>query len=112
MLNITVLGSGSSGNCAVVASEDVCFLIDAGLSAKQIRVRLSLAGFDPGALDGIILTHEHGDHTRGLDVFCRQFSVPIYCTPSTQQCLGYGMREPESKAWRLVPSYRRCRGPS
>ena len=83
MLELAVLGSGSSGNCALVSLGETRVLIDAGLSAKQICLRLEALGVDPDELSAIVLTHEHGDHTRGIDVFCRKRALPIYATLHT-----------------------------
>ncbi|MDB4359149.1 MBL fold metallo-hydrolase [Verrucomicrobiales bacterium] len=80
---MAVLGSGSSGNCALVSLGETRVLIDAGLSAKQICLRLEALGVDPDELSAIVLTHEHGDHTRGIDVFCRKRALPIYATLHT-----------------------------
>lgn len=97
MFHLTTLGSGSAGNCAVVESEACRLLIDGGLSARQIATRLVMAGVDPATLDGILLTHEHGDHVGGLEVFCKKFDVPIYCNPLTAEALGRDAK----KCWRL-----------
>src|SRR5277367_6780606 len=83
MFNLTVLGSGSAGNCALVETGECRLLIDGGLSARQITVRLERAGINPLDIDGILLTHEHGDHVGGLKVFCRNFAIPIYCNRLT-----------------------------
>ncbi|MGB0154814.1 MAG: MBL fold metallo-hydrolase [Verrucomicrobiales bacterium] len=83
MLELAVLGSGSSGNSALVCLGETRILIDAGLSARQLCLRLENLGVDPDSLSAIVLTHEHGDHTRGIDVFCRKRSVPIYGTTHT-----------------------------
>ncbi len=85
MLEFAILGSGSSGNSGVVCLGDTRILIDAGLSAKQLCVRLDLLGIDPDSIDAIVLTHEHGDHTRGIDVFCRKRKLPVYGTAHTCQ---------------------------
>lgn len=58
-------------------------MIDAGLSAKQLNTRLALLGIDPASLDGILLTHEHGDHVRGLKVFLKQHGLPVFATAQT-----------------------------
>lgn len=90
MFALTVLGSGSAGNCAVVESDQCRILIDGGLSARQITTRLEQAGLHPAALDGILITHEHGDHVSGLEVFCKKYDVPIYCNPQTAEAIRYG----------------------
>lgn len=83
MLHLAVLGSGSSGNSALVCHEDTRILVDAGLSARQLCTRLTELGVDPDSLSAIVLTHEHGDHTRGLEVFCRKREIPVYATIHT-----------------------------
>jgi phosphoribosyl 1,2-cyclic phosphodiesterase len=83
VMRFAVLGSGSGGNSAVVECGGVRLLIDAGLSAKQLKLRLELLGIDPASLDGILLTHEHGDHVRGLNVFLKQTPVPVFATSQT-----------------------------
>lgn len=89
-MRFAVLGSGSGGNAAVVDCRGVRLLLDAGLSAKQLVLRLAEIGVDPGSLDGILLTHEHGDHTRGLKVFLKQHPIPVYGTPGTVRLVREG----------------------
>ena len=100
MLEITILGSGSSGNSALVVSGETRVLIDAGLSCKQLCVRMEAQGVDPTSLDAILLTHEHGDHTKGIDVFSRKADIPLYCNPLTRETLEHGFKS--EKTWRLV----------
>jgi phosphoribosyl 1,2-cyclic phosphodiesterase len=83
MLHLAVLGSGSSGNSALVCHDDTRILVDAGLSARQLCERLNALGVEPDSLSAILLTHEHGDHTRGLGVFCRKRQIPVYATLHT-----------------------------
>lgn len=85
VIRFAVLGSGSGGNSAVVECAGVRLMIDAGLSAKQLRLRLGQLGIEPGDLDGILLTHEHGDHVRGLKVFLKNHPVPVFATPATRK---------------------------
>ena len=96
MLQLAVLGSGSSGNSALVCHEETRILVDAGLSARQLCSRLAEIGIDPDSLTAIILTHEHGDHTRGLDVFCRQRHLPIYATTHTSALVREGVKSRET----------------
>lgn len=84
MLRLHVIGSGSKGNCALV--EDVSnghgVLIDAGLSRKVVFSAAEQIGFDWSLLDAVLITHEHGDHTKGLGVLLRGLykhnQVPVY----------------------------------
>lgn len=102
MFTLTVLGSGSSGNCALIASPCGRLLIDAGLSARQIVRRLELVGLTPDDLDGVILTHEHGDHATGLAVLCRQFKgLPIYCSSLTAEALRHETTLKEHRNWQM-----------
>jgi phosphoribosyl 1,2-cyclic phosphodiesterase len=87
MFFLTILGSGSAGNCALVETPKTRLLIDAGLSALQTRQRLAQCGVNPLEIDGILLTHEHGDHAGGLDVWCKQFHTPIYANAMTAESL-------------------------
>ena len=82
-IRMAILGSGSRGNAAVVECAGARLLIDAGLSAKQLTMRLLGIGVEPQSLDGILLSHEHGDHVRGLKVFLKKWNLPVYCTALT-----------------------------
>ncbi len=90
VMRFAVLGSGSGGNAAVVECGGLRLMIDAGLSAKQLSLRLQQVGIDPASLDGILLTHEHGDHVRGLKVFLKQNPVPVFTTPATARVVREG----------------------
>src|SRR5712692_1504535 len=87
MFSLTMLGSGSAGNSALVATDHCRLLVDGGLSARQIVTRLALCGLSPEQLDGVLLTHEHGDHVCGLEVLCRKFQIPIYCNALTAEAI-------------------------
>ena len=83
----TILASGSSGNCAYLESDGVRLLIDAGLSARQIRQRLLGIGRAPENLSGILITHEHSDHIQGLGVLASKLNIPIYCNRLTKEAI-------------------------
>lgn len=104
MLRLSILGSGSSGNCAVLSTGETTLLLDAGLSARQILLRLELAGFSFDGIDGILLTHEHGDHTRGLEILCRKRSIPLFCTALTRESLSGCIGSKSRPQWRLMQS--------
>jgi len=84
---LTILASGSSGNCAYLETDDTRLLIDAGLSARQIRQRLLGIGRTPENLSGILITHEHSDHTQGLGVLAAKLQIPIYCNRLTKEAI-------------------------
>ena len=80
---LTVLGSGSKGNCSLISQADTHFLIDAGFSMKEIGARLEKVGFSLKDLDGIVVTHEHSDHIQSAHSISRKAQIPIYCTEGT-----------------------------
>ena len=84
-VELIVLGSGSSGNTAILRSGDIAILIDAGLSAKKTLARLDAAGLDPAQISAVLLTHEHGDHAAGLPVLLRSLRCPVYATRLTAE---------------------------
>ena len=81
--SVTVLASGSRGNCALIASAKTRILIDAGVSCREIARRLQASGEDPRALSAILITHEHSDHVAGLRVLANKFQIPVYMTAAT-----------------------------
>lgn len=96
-----MLGSGSAGNAALVATEHGKVLVDGGLSARQIIVRLEQCGITPEQLDGVLLTHEHGDHVCGLEVLCRKFQVPIYANALTSEAIRHDGAFDDHRNWRI-----------
>jgi phosphoribosyl 1,2-cyclic phosphodiesterase len=92
-LEVCVLASGSSGNSVYVASDKTRILIDAGLSAKQVAVRLEQIGVVPESINGICVSHEHGDHIAGLRVLQKRHGIPIYSNAGTMNGI---MRQPKS----------------
>lgn len=102
MFNVTVLGSGSAGNCALVETPQTRLLIDAGLSARQLKERLAACGVNPLEIDGILLTHEHGDHAGGIEVWCKTWQTPIYCNRTTAEAMQRDGAKP--KDWRYFPT--------
>jgi len=88
-VRVSVLGSGSRGNAILVATDRTRILVDAGLSGKEMADRLDQVGVPPGSVDGVVVTHEHGDHTRGCGIFARRFGTPLFMTSATRDaCAG------------------------
>ena len=91
-VRLTILGSGSNGNCAYVETDETRILIDAGFSLRQIRQRLATIGRSPENLTGILVTHEHSDHVQGLAALSAKLRIPIYCNRPTQEAAEYQLR--------------------
>jgi phosphoribosyl 1,2-cyclic phosphodiesterase len=84
-MKLTVLGSGSTGNAILLSANGTNVLVDAGLSAKETLRRLSVVGVAPEELDGVLITHEHGDHAGGLRVLLKFLSCPVFMSGLTQE---------------------------
>ena len=80
-MQIQILASGSSGNAAFFELGNTKILIDAGISARRIERSLATIGVKAGELDAILITHEHTDHTNGVDVLSRRYHLPVYARP-------------------------------
>ena len=83
MLKFSILGSGSKGNSTLVVSSKTKILVDDGFSFRQLRERVGAVGESLEDLAAVFVTHEHGDHAKGLGVLTRKTDVPIYVTRDT-----------------------------
>lgn len=77
------LRSGSSGNSLFVSAGGASLLLDAGLSGKTVEEALRAVGGDPSQLSGILVSHEHSDHIKGVGVLSRRYNLPVYATEKT-----------------------------
>lgn len=82
-MRVVVLGSGSAGNATLVEAGGVRLLVDAGFSGSDLARRLEAVDVAPESLSAIVITHEHGDHTRGMGVLARRFGIPLHLTRIT-----------------------------
>lgn len=82
-LFITSLNSGSNGNCYYVGNEQEAVLVDAGISCRETEKRMDRLGLSMSKVKAIFISHEHGDHIRGLTVLAKKFNIPVYITPGT-----------------------------
>lgn len=74
------IASGSSGNCTYIEAGEVRFLVDVGISGKKVVAGLEQLDIDPASINGILMTHEHSDHIKGIGIYSRKYNVPIYAT--------------------------------
>jgi phosphoribosyl 1,2-cyclic phosphodiesterase len=82
-MRLIALQSGSNGNCVYVEANSVRLLVDAGISGIQAQRRLSQFGRDIHDVDGLLLSHDHADHTRCAGIYQRKFGMPIHVTERT-----------------------------
>ncbi|MDP0500023.1 MAG: MBL fold metallo-hydrolase [Verrucomicrobiota bacterium JB022] len=87
-MRFQVLGSSSSGNCALLETDDSCVLIDAGFSGRQIKTLLREAGRTVDDLHAVFITHEHGDHATGVKGLSQQRpNLPFFANYDTAQAI-------------------------
>jgi len=82
-MQISVIASGSNGNCCFVEEKDTSILIDAGKSCREIEERLNRLGKSLENLNAILLTHAHTDHVSGAGIISRKYNIPIYLSKET-----------------------------
>jgi phosphoribosyl 1,2-cyclic phosphodiesterase len=83
-IEVQTLASGSSGNALLIRSHGGRILVDAGISCRRIEALLGAAGLAVGDLDGVLLTHEHGDHVRGIPTLKARYpDLRVFATPGT-----------------------------
>ena len=87
MIGFCPLASGSKGNCIYFGTKTTKILIDGGLSAKAIGERLLQIGVSLSDIDAILVTHEHSDHIKGLDILTTKWNIPIFCNGDTAKAL-------------------------
>lgn len=89
-LRVVLLGSGSAGNAAVVTDGSTTLLIDCGFSARETARRMTNAGLRAEDVSAIVVTHEHSDHIRGVEVFQRRHGMAsVACTKGTRAAAGF-----------------------
>ena len=92
-MELACLASGSDGNALVVRHGATCVLVDCGLSTALLGRRLALVGLRAEDIGAVFVSHEHGDHVSGLDVFARRRGIPVYMTRGTAKSLGRRRRD-------------------
>ena len=105
MVEIRSFGSSSAGNCYQIIDGDRSLLLEAGINPKKLRIDFS-------SVDALLLTHEHGDHSKYLNDILKRSALSVYCTKGTAQALtapNYRLMEVEVKrqftvkGWQIMP---------
>lgn len=86
-LRYSILTSGSTGNALYVEAEEHSFLVDAGLSGKQMEALFQQIDRDISKLSAIFVTHEHSDHIKGIGVLARKYKLPVYANEKTWRAM-------------------------
>jgi phosphoribosyl 1,2-cyclic phosphodiesterase len=86
-LRFASLGSGSRGNATLVQAGDTLLLLDCGFAARELERRCTALGVCAADIDAILVTHEHGDHVRGVGASARRFGIPVWMTHGTRLAL-------------------------
>jgi len=99
-IGVSALASGSKGNSIFIDGPEGSLIVDAGLSAREIMRRLADVGAAPERLSGILVTHDHSDHLRGVRVLAKRLGLTVYGTAKTLRAAGF----PDSTGVRVVKS--------
>lgn len=86
-IRFTVLASGSTGNATIIDTKEAKLMVDAGLSARKLEQLMEMREMNPRDLDGIVVTHEHSDHIKGLRVLARKYELPVYANEKTWKAM-------------------------
>ena len=87
MINFCSLYSSSTGNCLFAQGPETNILIDAGVSVRKIEQALASIEVKPESISGILVTHEHSDHTKGIGVFSKKYNVPVFANSKTWEAI-------------------------
>jgi len=90
-VTLSMLASGSRGNCALVASTSTRILLDAGISCRETFKRLKSLGESPQSISAILITHEHSDHIYGLATLAKKLRIPVFMTAATHHAWSRAM---------------------
>lgn len=84
-IKVSVLASGSKGNCTYISTPNHKLLVDLGTTCSYTEKALKSLGVDPSEIDSIFITHTHVDHISGLKVFCKKYNPTVYLTPKMHE---------------------------
>lgn len=108
-MRFSILGSGSSGNSALLVTEGARILVDAGFSARKLGQLLAAAGESLEKIDAIFLTHEHGDHAAGIEGLKKFPHIRIFANPATSRAVQAKLDPAHRPDWQLFETGARFR---
>ncbi|UFS70091.1 MBL fold metallo-hydrolase [Geomonas sp. RF6] len=92
-MRLCLLASGSKGNSLFLETDSCRLLVDAGLSARETQSRLAAIGVSSSDLDGVLITHEHTDHTSGAGALARRLKIPLLMTGATYRAAQHTVKK-------------------
>src|SRR5690606_8733448 len=98
-MRFCILGSGSSGNAALLVTENTRVLVDAGFSARRLCAMLAAVGESMARVDAVFLTHEHGDHSAGVEGLKKFPHLRIFANDATARAVQHGLEH--RPAWQI-----------
>ena len=102
MIKFCNLFSGSSGNATLIQTETTTLLVDAGMSCQKIEKALTSLGTSLSEMDGILISHEHSDHIKGLEMIAKKYGTFIYASTKTWDAMSF-LKIPEAVKYRFIP---------
>ena len=97
-LSFTSLNSGSNGNCYYIANDQEAVLVDTGISCKETEKRMQSLGLEMQKVKAIFISHEHGDHIKGLPAIAAKYNLPVFISKKTYQKSGLSL-SPSALQW-------------
>ena len=108
-MRFSILGSGSSGNAALLVTDGARVLIDAGFSARKLEQLLAVAGESLARIDAVFLTHEHGDHAAGIEGLKKFPHIRVFANPATARAVEAKLDAAHRPDWQLFATGSRFR---
>ena len=105
-MEISVIASGSNGNCCLLEEKDTSILIDAGKSGRELEHRANNLGKSLENIDALLITHSHHDHTVGAGVLSRRYGIPVYLTKDVYQGIRFKIGNAEIKTFSMEKSFK------
>ncbi len=86
-MRVASLGSGSKGNATIIQQGNTTLMVDCGFSLRQCEMRMQRLGIQPESVDAILVTHEHSDHSAGVERLSDRYGIPVWTTVGTARAV-------------------------